>query len=111
MPVLGTLDVRVDLGATLSGGDVWLVLSTSACGQAFDCHAVRAQYAIALAGTGGSFAFELNQLHAGDYFVSAFLDRDLDYAFISRPDDDEPRTEDVPVHLDERGSASVALAF
>lgn len=84
-PPLPTLTVDVTFPALAAEADVWVLLSTTACGTTFSCTTSRSIAARASAGA-TSATLVLDQLHPGDYFATALLDRDRDLASTLRPD-------------------------
>ena len=78
-PPMPSLDATVTFPATGADADVWLMLSTTACGFTFACTPVRTLRADAPLGA-TSATLRLEQLHAGPYFAIAVLDRDRNLA-------------------------------
>jgi hypothetical protein len=78
-PPMSALDVNVTFRALDADADVWVFLSTTACGPTFSCTISRQISAAAAAGS-SSASLHFDQLHPGSYKLNVLLDRDRNLA-------------------------------
>lgn len=78
-PPMATLTATVTFPALAADADVWLLLTSTPCGIAFDCTPSRSKR-LAVAAGATSATVVIEQLHAGSWSANAILDRDRDMA-------------------------------
>lgn len=96
-PSMPGLTVNVNWQSALSAQtNVWIVLTTTTCAPNFQCKASRSLKAVASAGA-TTVQMSIEDVHAGDYFVSAIVDRNND--FTTYPNSGDLLAVDVPVTI------------
>jgi hypothetical protein len=108
-PPMPSLEVEVSWPSPLAApADAWIVLATEPC-LSGGCTPSRWLRVAADAGATSATA-TIDQIHAGDYLATAFLDRDRDAATTLAPDaGDGVSRPDSPITIAPSGTATSAL--